>query len=45
MATSLNLSATQKKEVIKALKQNWDATIAVIEKYPTYFQSRMNELM
>ncbi|MCB5266341.1 MAG: DEAD/DEAH box helicase, partial [Candidatus Cloacimonetes bacterium] len=45
LAASLNLSATQKKDVIKALKQNRDAAIAVIEKYPTYFQERMNELL
>ncbi|MGB5231373.1 MAG: DEAD/DEAH box helicase [Desulfoprunum sp.] len=45
LAASLNLSATQKKDVIKALKQNRDAAIAVIENYPTYFQERMNELL
>lgn len=45
LAASLNLSVTQKKDVIKILKQNRDAAIAVIEKYPTYFQERMNELM
>jgi hypothetical protein len=45
LATTLNLSVTQKKDVIKALKQNRDAAIAVIEKYPTYFQERMNELL
>ena len=45
LTESLNLSATQKKDVVKALKQNRDAAIAVIEKYPTYFQERMNELL
>jgi hypothetical protein len=45
LTESLNLSATKKKDVVKALKQNRDAAIAVIEKYPTYFQERMNELL
>ncbi|MHB8708123.1 MAG: helicase-related protein, partial [Desulfuromonadales bacterium] len=45
LATTLKLSATQKKDVITALKQNRDAAIAVIEKYPTYFQQRCNELL
>ena len=44
LASTLNLTATQKKDVIKALKQKRDAVIAVIEKYPTYFKERMNEL-
>jgi len=43
LARSLNLSVSQKKDVIKALKQNQDEAIAVIEKYPTYFLERMNE--
>jgi hypothetical protein len=45
LATTLKLSATQKKNVVKALKHNRDAAIAVIKKYPTYFQERMNELL
>lgn len=45
LATSMNLSATQKKELIKTLKQDQDAANAVIEKYPSYFQERMNELL
>jgi superfamily II DNA/RNA helicase len=45
LAASMNLSATQKKELIKALKQDQDAATAVIEKYPRYFQERMNELL
>ena len=43
LTMSLNLSVSQKKDVIKALKQNQDEAIAVIEKYPTYFLERMNE--
>lgn len=45
LVASMNLSATQKKELIKALKQDQDAANAVIEKYPSYFQERMNELL
>lgn len=45
LAKSLNITAIQKKDVIKALKQNRDAASAVIEKYPTYFQERMNGLL
>jgi hypothetical protein len=45
LAASLNLSVTQRKDVIKALKQNRDAAITVIKKYPTYFQERINELL
>jgi superfamily II DNA/RNA helicase len=45
LATTLNLSVTQKKDVINALKQNRDTAIAVIEKYPTYFQEKMNDLL
>lgn len=43
LTRSLNLSVSQKKDVINALKQNQDAAIAVIEKYPSYFLKRMNE--
>lgn len=45
LAASLNLAATQKKDLVKALKQNRDGARAVIEKYPMYFQERMSELM
>ena len=45
LAASLNLAATQKKDLVKALKQDRDGTHAVIEKYPRYFQERMDELL
>jgi len=45
IALSLNLSATQKKDLVKALKQDRDRANAVMEKYPRYFQERMNELL
>ncbi len=45
LAASLNLAATQKKDLIRALKQNRDGARAVMEKYPSYFQERMNELL
>lgn len=45
IAASLNLAATQKKDIEKALKQDRDGARAVMEKYPSYFQERMNELL
>lgn len=45
LAASLNLAATQKKDIVKALKKNQDGARAVMEKYPSYFQERMNELL
>jgi len=45
LAASLNLAATQKKDLVKALKKDRDGAMAVMEKYPAYFQERMNELL
>lgn len=45
LATSLNLAATQKKDLVKALKKNRDGARAVMERYPSYFQERINELL
>jgi superfamily II DNA/RNA helicase len=45
LATSLNLSATQKKDVIKSLKQKQKSAIKTIGKYPAYFQQCCNELL
>lgn len=45
LAASLNLAATQKQDLVKALKQDRDGASAVMEKYPSYFQERMNELL
>jgi hypothetical protein len=45
IAAFLNLSATQKKDLVKALKKDRDGARAVMEKYPSYFQERMNELL
>lgn len=45
LTASLNMSATQKKDLVKALKQDRDGAIAVMEKYPGYFQERMNEII
>jgi len=45
LATSLNLAATQKKDLVKTLKKDRDGAMAVMEKYPAYFQERMNELL
>jgi len=45
LAASLNLAATQKKDLVKALKKDRDGARAVMERYPSYFQERMNELL
>ena len=45
LAASLNLAATQKNDLVKALKQDRDGANAVMEKYPRYFQERINELL
>lgn len=45
LAAALNLAATQKKDLVKALKRDRDGANAVMEKYPIYFQERMNELL
>jgi len=45
LATSLNLAATQKKDLVKALKKDRDGARAVVERYPSYFQERINELL
>lgn len=45
LAASLNLAATHKKDLVKALKKDPNAARAVMEKYPAYFQERMNELL
>ncbi len=41
----VNLAATQKKDLVRALKQDRDGARAVMEKYPSYFQERMNALL
>ena len=45
LVTSLNLTKTQKKDFVRALKENPDGANAVMDKYPIYFQERMNELL
>lgn len=45
LAVSLNLVATQKKALIKALKQDRNRANAVMEKYPSYFLERMKKLL
>jgi len=45
LATSLNLSSKHKKDLVKEIKQDRAGAIAVISKYPGYFQERMNELL
>ena len=45
LAASLNLAATQKKDLVKALKQDREGANAVMKKYPSYFQERINEIV
>ena len=45
LASSLSLDATQKKDLVKALKKDQDGARAIIKKYPSYFQKIMNELL
>ncbi len=45
LTTSLNLDVTQKRGLVKELKKDRDGARAVMEKYPVYFQNRMNELL
>lgn len=45
LATSLDMDAAPKKDLAKVLKRDQDAARSVMEKYPSYFQERMNELM
>lgn len=45
IAISLNLIGVQKKELIKGLKKNRDRAIDILDRYPVYFQERLNELL
>ena len=45
LAVSLNLAATQKNDLVRVLKKGRDGANAVMGKYPSYFQKRMNELL
>lgn len=45
LAASLSLAATQKKDLVEVLRQDRDGARAVMEKYPSYFQERMNDLL
>ena len=45
LVASLNLAATQKKDIVKVLKQNREEANLAVEKYPRYFQERMKELL
>ena len=45
LAASLNLVATQKKDLVKVLEKDQDGAKVVMEKYPVYFQKRMSEFM
>lgn len=45
LAASLSLSATQKEDLVTTLKQVADLAVAVMEKYPSYFRKRMDQIL
>lgn len=45
LAASLNLSGAKKNELVKLLGQDRVKSKAVIDKYPSYFQKRVSELL
>lgn len=45
LAASLKLEATRKNDLVKVLKQDQGRANEVMEKYPSYFRHRMNELL
>lgn len=45
LATSLNLMARQKEDLVEELKQVRDRAKALMDKYPSYFQDRMTKLL
>ncbi|CAI2127655.1 ski2-like helicase [Serratia ficaria] len=45
LAVSLSLASTQKRDLVQELKRNREGARMVMEKYPDYFQKRMNELL
>lgn len=45
LAAALNLAATQKRDIVKALKKDRDEAKAVMKKYPKYFQKRIKKLL
>lgn len=45
LAFSLDLVSEQRRDVIKAFKSNKKKTLAVIEKYPSYFEVRLNDII
>lgn len=45
LASSLDLIAVQRKDIINALKGNKDKALSVIEQYPSYFLERFDEII
>lgn len=45
LAASLNLHSTETKDLLEELKQDPDGVDEVMDKYPFYFQERMNALL
>ncbi len=45
LASSLGLTAKQRKDIIKELKGNKDKALLVIEQYPSYFLERFKEIV
>lgn len=45
LAASLSLAATEKDDLMQELQQDWNRAMKVMEKYPSYFQKRMSEVV
>lgn len=45
LAAALNLEATQRGDIVKALRKDRDGANAVMDKYPSYFRERMAEIL
>lgn len=45
LAAALDLEATQRGDIVKALRKDRDGANAVMDKYPSYFRERMAEIL
>jgi len=45
LAISLALTTEQRKDAVKALKRNKAQVLSIVEKYPSYFQERLKEIV
>ncbi|MCX5646077.1 MAG: helicase-related protein [Phycisphaerae bacterium] len=45
VATTMNVAAEGKRKIAQMVKKRQDRIVSVLEKYPRYFQQRMNDLL